>query len=196
MKRFGFIVYLLAGIMISGCAGTTMQTYRAGGQKTICGEPGASLGHIAVLPEMAWRDDQKEPEKRQQMALAEIEKAFLEIPCGSLTPPGGIRGVAEWSGKPESDLLQTFSREGVDTIILVRIEELSPRVYLTYSLPFLWGSTSEADFRIRALSVKSGAVLADVRVKRSTGGPFHLRPAEWAGVELYAALKKILGVER
>jgi len=196
MKRYGFIFYLLAGILLSGCAGTMMQTYRAGGQERICSEPGVSLGHIAVLPEMAWRDDQKEPEKRQQMALEEIERAFGEIPCGSIAPPGGIRGVAKWSDRPEAELLQAFSREGVDTIILVRIEELTPRVHLTYSLPFLWGSASEADFRIRALSVRSGAVLADMRVKRSTGGPFHLRPAEWARLELYAALKNILGPTR
>lgn len=193
MKKVVFVFYLLAGIIISGCASTTMQSYRgAGGKETICTEQGDSLGHIAVLPEMAWRDDQKEPGSRQQMALEEIDRAFREISCGSIASPGGIREVAEWSGRPESELLQTFSDEGVDTIILLRMEELTPRVYLTYSLPFLWASASEADFRIRALSVKSGEVLMDTRVKRSTGGPFHLRPAEWARLELYAALKKIM----
>lgn len=196
MKKVVFVFYLLAGIIISGCASTTMQSYRAGGKETICTGRGDLLGHIAVLPEMAWRNDQKEPNIRQQMALEEIAQAFREIPCGSIAPPGGIRDVAKWSNRPESELLQTFSAEGVDTIILLRIEELTPRVYFTYSLPFLWASASEADFRIRALSVKSGEVLMDTRVKRSTGGPFHLRPAEWARVELYTALKKIMEPRR
>lgn len=192
MKEVIFVFYLLVGIFISGCAGTTMQSYRAGGEETLCAERGDSLGLIAVLPEMAWRDDQKEPDKRQQMALEEISRAFREIPCGRIAPPGGIRAVAGWSDRPEAELLQAFFAEGVDTVILLRIEELTPRVYLTFSLPFLWAGASEADFRIRALSVKSGEVLMDRRVKRSTGGPFHLRPAEWAGVELYTALKKIM----
>jgi len=192
MRKVVFVFYLLAGIIVSGCASTTMQSYHAGGKEAICIEQGDSLGHIAVLSEMAWRDEQKEPDSRQQMVLDEIDRAFREISCGSIASPGGIREVAEWSDRPESELLQTFSDEGVDTIIMLRIEELTPRVYLTYSLPFLWASASEADFRIRALSVKSGEVLMDTRVKRSTGGPFHLRPAEWARVEPYAALKKIM----
>jgi hypothetical protein len=192
MKRNGILFSFFVGLMSSGCASTTMQTYHAGGDKAVCGKRGVSLGHVAILPEMAWRNDQKEPEKREQMALEEIERAFREIPCGSIAAPGGIRQVSDWSGRPESELVSKFSEEGVDTVILVRIEELTPRIFVTYSLPFLWAGSSEADFRIRTLSVQSGSVLADMRVKRSTGGPFNLRPAEWAGTELNAALRAII----
>ncbi len=192
MTIFRLIFLLFALNLFSGCATSTTHIYRAGGAETICGDSGDSLGTIAVLPEMAWRTDQKEPEKRQEMALEEIRHAFEEIPCGRLATSAGIRGVAKWSDWPESKLLKNLSGDGIDTVIVVRIEELTPRVFVTYSLPFLWGSTSEADIRIRALSVKTGAVLADTRVKRSTGGPFHLRPAAWAGDELYVALKEIM----
>jgi hypothetical protein len=154
---------------------------------------GNNIGYTAVLPEAAWREDQKEPEKRQSMALEEIERSFQEMPCGSIAAPGGVRPFSNWSSKTESELFKQFSKEGVDTIILIRIEELTPRLMVTFSLPFLWSGTSEADFHIRALSVKSGTVLTDMRVKRFTGGPFNIRSAEWARIELSTALKEIIG---
>ena len=151
---------------------------------------------MAILPETAWRDDQKEPAKRKRMALEEIKQSFQGIPCGSISAPGGIREFSNWSSTPESTLLKRFAKQGVDTIILIRIEELTPRLSVTFSLPLLWAGSSEADLRIRALSVKSGAVLADMRVKRFTGGPFNIRPAERARAELSGALKKIIGNEK
>jgi hypothetical protein len=167
-----------------------MNTYQAAGKRTIC--EGSDLGKIAVLPEAAWRHDQKEPEKREVMALEEIENSFQNIACGSVSKPGGIRAFSSWSSRPESELLKQFSEEGIDTIIIIRIEELTPRIEVTFSLPFLWGGSNEADFRIRAISVKTGAVLNDMRVKRLTGGPFNIRPAEWSRIELQSALDEII----
>jgi hypothetical protein len=193
-------IYLFSIIMlvlsIAGCASTSMKTYRAAGKPTICDGKKDDLGHIVVLPETAWRNDQKEPAKRESMALEEIKNAFQDFPCGNLSKPGGIRNFSSWSSKPESELLKQFSHDGVDTIILLRIEELTPYLYFTFSLPILWGGSNEADFRIRMLSVKTGDVLTDMRVRRSTGGPFNIRPAEWSRVELNAALHDIIGKEK
>ncbi len=50
MRKVVFVFYLLAGLIVSGCASTTMQSYHAGGKETICAELGDSLGHIVVLP--------------------------------------------------------------------------------------------------------------------------------------------------
>ena len=187
------VLMITAVVSIAGCATTITHTYRAAGKETICDGKGGSLGYIALLPEVAWRSDQKEPEKRELMALEEIKDTFQNLPCGYFSLPGGIREFSNWSSKPESKLLKQFSNEGVDTIILLRIEELTPRIYVTFSLPVLWGGSNEADFRIRALSVKTGDVLTDMRVKRSTGGPFNIRPAEWCRAELNAALHEIIG---
>jgi hypothetical protein len=174
---------------MSGCAVTTTNTYQAAGNRTIC--EGNDLGKIAVLPETAWRTDQKEPDKRELMALEEIKKAFQEMPCGTISAPGGVREFGNWSSEPESELLQKFAKEGVDTIVIIRIEELTPRLQITFSLPFLWTGSNEADFRIRILSVETGKVLNDQRVKRLTEGPFNIRPAEWSRIELYSALREI-----
>jgi hypothetical protein len=186
-----FSIIILA-LLIAGCASTSMKTYRVAGKPTICDGNNDDLGHIVVLPETAWRNDQKEPAKRESMALEEIKNAFQGFPCGSLSAPGGIRNVSSWSSKPESELLKEFYNEEIDTIILLRIEELTPYIYVTFSFPILWAGSNEADFRIRMLSVKTGDVLTDMRVRRSTGGPFNIRPAEWSRDELKMALHDII----
>ncbi len=193
MRIIHLFFILILSLSIAGCASTSMKTYRAAGKSTICDGNNDALGHIVVLPETAWRNDQKEPAERESMALEEIKNAFQGLPCGSLSAPGGIRNFSSWSSKPESELLKQFSDEGVDTIIILRIEELTPYLYFTFSLPILWGGSNEADFRIRMLSVKTGDVLTDMRVRRSTGGPFNIRPAEWSRDELNAALHDIIG---
>lgn len=195
MKAIYLCSIIILALSISGCASTSIKIYRAAGKPTLCDGKNDRLGYVAVLPETAWRSDQKEPAKREFMALEEIKKAFQDFPCGNLSSPGGIRSFSAWSDKPEAELLTQFSSEGVDTVILLRMEELTPYLYFTFSLPVFWGGSSEADFRIRMLSVKTGAVLSDMRVRRTTGGPFNVRPAQWSGDELRAALQGIIGKE-
>jgi hypothetical protein len=195
MRSIYLISIIILAVLIAGCATTSTKIYQISEKTVICSGNGDNFGHIAVLPEAAWRDDQKEPAKRELMAMEEIKKAFDNFPCGNLSVPGGVREFAKWSRKSESQLLKDFSGKGVDTIILICIEEFTPRLYFTFSLPVLWGGSSEADFRIRMLSVKTGEVLVDMRVLRSTGGPFNIRPAEWARDELRAALHNIIWKE-
>jgi len=183
-------IYLLV-LLLSGCATTSTKVYRGAGKATICNTKN-TLGVIAVLPETAWRQNQKEPIKRKLLALEEIKSAFQKFPCGSLSSPGGIKEFSNWSGRSESKLLRQFSKQGINTIIIIRIEELTPYIYFTFSLPILWGGSSEVDFHIRVLSVKTGKVISDMRIRRNTGGPFNVRPAKWSRYELRAALRSII----
>ncbi len=190
MRKTMYFLMFVTALFVTGCATTTISKYQAVGESTICN--GNNLGSIAVLPETAWRPDQKEPELRSMMALEAITKSFQIIPCGNVSKSGGIKEFSNWSSRPESELLTRFSAEGVDTLIIIRIEELTPRLNFTFSLPFLWGGTNEADFRVRVISVKTGAILNDMRVKQVTGGPFNVRPAEWSRADLNSALHKVI----
>lgn len=183
---FSLIIYA----MLSGCATTSTSTYKTVDNEKICSN--TYLGKVVVLPEAAWRYDQKEPQKREKMALEEIEKVFSSFPCGHISQENGIREFSNWSSKPESELLNQYISEGIDTIVMIRIEELTPRINITFSIPFLWSGSNEADFRIRVLTTKTGAVLNDMRVKRQTGGPFNIRPAEWSRIELNSALQELI----
>jgi len=192
--RLSFLVFsLFLYISLSGCAATRTSVYSTSKNTTICNKHSTpDLGNIIVLPEVAWRPDQKEPEKRNAMFMGELQKVFTRIPCGTIIPKETLQNISSWSSIPDSTLRSTFSAKGADTIILIRIEELTPRLEFTFSIPFLWSGKSEADFRIKVISVKSGKTLNDMRVKRVTGGPFNIRPAEWSKTELYEALRSII----
>jgi len=186
------ISLFLIAIHVSACTTTSMSTYSIDKSKSICNEKNTELGTIVVLPEAAWRADQKEPEKREEMSLEEIKSVFKNIPCGKIASPDGVKNFSNWSDIPEAEMLNGFSNQGIDTVIIIRMEELTPRLEITFSIPFLWGGYSEADFRVRVISVKTGHTLTDMRIKRVTGGPFNVRPAEWSREELNAALHSII----
>lgn len=190
LAKFFLVCFML--IFIAGCTSTRMYTYSVDGKETICGEDNNTLGHTVVLLEAAWRKDQKEPALREQMVLEEINRAFTDFPCGNISLPGDIREFSNWTALPAQEMLNTFSKESFDTVIIIRIEELTPRLGITFSIPFLWSGTNEADFRIKIISVKTGNILTDMRIKRETGGPFNIRPAEWSKEELYAALRSVI----
>lgn len=126
------------------------------------------------------------------MAARAIARAFADLPCGSLAAPGGVRVFAGWSAAGEGDLISSLRADGVDTVVLVRIEELTPTLAVTFSVPFLWVGTSEADFRVRALRTADGPVILDRRIRRVSNGPFQLRPASWAEPELEAGLRQVV----
>lgn len=190
MREIIHFFIIVVPLLVSGCATTTISKYQVVGENTICN--GSDLGNISVLPETAWRSDQKEPEKRSMMALEEITKSFQMMSCGNISNSGGIKAFSKWSSRPESELLTQFSAEGVDTLIFIRIEELTPRLNFTFSLPFLWAGSNEADFRVRVISVATGEILNDMRIKQVTGGAFNVRPAEWSRAELSSALDKVI----
>ena len=175
-----------------GCAATTTDVYLAAGNQPLCRPERPSLGRVAVLPEAAWRADQKDVEERLEMAQRGIKAAFEDFACGNLLEPGGVRGFSRWAERPEEEVLAELRNQGVDTVVFLRLEELTPRFLITWSLPFLWSGTSEADLRVRVVTTKTNSVVADLRVKRSTGGPFHVRPATWAEAELVAALHAVI----
>lgn len=183
-----YIFLFIVLMHVSSCTTTRTYTYNSGQRETICEKENVDLGKTFVLLETAWRSDQKEPIQRQQMALEEIKKVFLNFPCGIISSPDDIKKY-NISAIPDETMLKSFYNQGVDTLIIIRIEELTPRLEITFSIPFLWSGTNEADFRIKIVSVKTGTIHTDMRVKRVTGGPFNIRPAEWSRAELNAALR-------
>lgn len=186
------LILLAAATLLVGCSTTTTNVYLAAGALPVCTRAGDALGVVAVLPEAAWRPDQKDVSERIAMAERALARAFEALPCGSLAAPGGVRPFSPWSRAAEETSLRELAEAGVETAIYLRVEELTPRVSVTLSLPFLWSSTSEADFRVRIVQLPSRTVRLDARIQRSTGGAFQLRPAAWAEEELVRALEEVL----
>jgi len=192
VKFSKILISIYLAFIVSACTTTRVNTYSIDGKETICIDKNVNFGSVVILPEVAWRKDQKEPEKREAMALNEIKKAFKNISCGKVLLPDGVKEFSNWSGTTEEKLLTKFSDEGFDTVIIIRIEELTPRLNVTFSIPFLWSGSNEADFHIKVISVKTGEIFNDMRIQRVTGGLFHIRPAEWSKDELYLALQQLI----
>jgi hypothetical protein len=169
-----------------------MHTYSVDENDRVCGINNNNHGRTIVLPEAAWRKDQKESVLREKMALEEINRAFNDYSCGTISLPNDVKAFSNWTALSIPEILDTFSKKDFDTVIIIRIEELTPRLGITFSLPFLWSGTNEADFRIKVISVKTERILTDMRIKRETGGVFNIRPAEWSRDELYAALRSVI----
>ncbi|VAW51335.1 hypothetical protein MNBD_GAMMA05-840 [hydrothermal vent metagenome] len=186
------LITIYLTFIISACATTTVNTYSIDGKETICNGKNVNLGSVVILPEVAWRKNQKEPKKREEVALNEIKNAFKNISCGKISLFDGVKDFSNWSGIVEQELLTKFSDEKFDTVIIIRIEELTPRLSITFSIPFLWSGSNEVVFHIKVISVKTGKILNDMRIQRVTGGLFHIRPAEWSKDELYLALQQII----
>ena len=151
------IILFIIIISATGCASTRTYTYNTSQREAICDKTNTNIGNTIVLLETAWRSDQKEPMQRQQVALQEIKRAFTNFPCGNIDLPGGIRNYNK-PNAPEVEMIKNFSNEGIDTVIIIRIEELTPRLEITFSIPFLWSGSNEADFRIKVISVKTGII--------------------------------------
>ena len=185
------LAFVAAGLM--GCATTSTSAHVAAGELPLCRAQDTGLGVVAVVPETAWRSDQKEPEERLAMARRAVSQAFATLSCGSLAPPGGVRDFSPWSREPEDAVLQELSEAGVETAILLRLEELTPQILVTFSVPFLWFGASEVDFHVRVVHLPSRSVRLDAQIERITGGPFHLRPPARAAEELVRALEQVMG---
>jgi len=170
-----------------GCA-TSTHHHVAAGNPPLCRDHPA-LGRTLVVPETAWRGDQKDVAEREAMVVRSLEAVFGALPCGEAE----IDPLTEWGDRSEESLLSDLAARGIRTAVLVRMEELGPLVGVTFSLPLLWTSFSEADFRVRVLDVGESRVLLDARVERLRGGPFHVRPASWSEAELTAGLAELLG---
>jgi len=179
---------LVAVLALIGCSSTFTQSHIAGGSIPLCGSA-RDLGRAAVIPETAWRNDQKDIPERTALASRALGHAFSTAGCGDEVE---VRGFSSWATELERDRLEALAAAGVDTAIFVRIEELGPTLAVTFSLPFLWVGTSEAQMRLRAIHIPTGQVLLDASVKRSRGGPFQLRPQSWAEAELESALVSLL----
>lgn len=195
MARAKYLIGLSVTYLLCACSVSTTDIYLAAGTDILCHPDNGNLGNTVVLPEVAWRHNQKDREEREAMFTHELQRIFTQLPCGQFSSPESLREIDDWSAMAESELLKQYAGTAVDTLVLLRIEELTPKLALTFSLPYLWTGSNEADFRIRALDVNLAEVIIDARVKRSTGGPFNIRPAQWSGEELYAGLSSIIGIE-
>ncbi len=152
-------------------------------------QPSGGLGDVSVWPETVWREDQKEKPLREGMIQAAVASTFQGFPHGAIAE---IRPVTPWVAESEPERLASAHAAGIDTVVMVRVSELGPLLYL--SIPVLWSTYSDVKVRLRVVSLTSGEVLLDAERRRQVGGPFVLRGVEPLTGELEIALRDALAL--
>ncbi len=184
-----WVIPLAFALLTGGCASVQVRDAVHHGALPWGLPSGQPLGRISVWPEVDWRPDQKEKPSREAMARTAIENTFQDFPHGRVTE---IRPVAASSAASEQARLDEAKAAGVDTVVIVRVAELGPLLYL--SIPVLWSTYSDVKFRLRVVSPASGEVLLDAERQRQVGGPFALRGTGPLTKELEIALREALGL--
>lgn len=188
-RRRRLALALLVASALSACASVQVRDDVTQGLLPWAPTPGASLGRLSVWPETDWRPDQKEKPSREAMAETAIAQTFRDFPHGTVAE---IRPVSAYLADTEPERLAEAKQAGLDTVVIVRVSELGPLLYL--SIPVLWSTYSDVKFRLRLVKLDSGEVLLDAERRRQVGGPFALRGTEPLASEMEIALRDALGL--
>ena len=179
------VVMALAMLAVTACATASPPPVEIPpAQAALCG-PGVSLGKVAVAPLTRWRADQKEPEVREVIAMKAIEAVLPAMPCAS--------GVTVMSILPDAQSVARLSearRDGVKTIVFIRIDELGPIAILSF--PALWSTWSDVSFTLDVVDVASGGAQRSIPHRRQKGGAYEVRGLEPLQAEMEQALKDVI----
>ena len=133
---------------LSGCISLQADGDIEFGSAPICA-PGVDLGATQVLLKTEWRDDQKEPIKRERMAQNVVRSVFQGFPCG--------RYVAQ----------DDVDESTIDTLVEITLREFGPELVL--SVPVLWSTNTDVDATIRVTDAGSGELRFAASERRKVG---------------------------
>lgn len=163
----------LAGLLLAGCASTTVQSSGTALSQPLCRADGIKpTAALYWMPQ--WRADQKEPQVREALAKRGIERFVAEQPCLDIT--GAQRLAGKSGGVPDNaELLGRAggARPAPEVVLLVVLRELGPR--LVIGLPVLVEGGTEVAIDVRLLRVSTAEVLLDSRTRWRNGGTFVIK---------------------
>ena len=150
--KAAYYIAVFAGL--AACASPRTEDILEAESSPICA-PGVDLGGTRVLLKTEWRDDQKEPIKREHMAQNVVRSVFQDLPCG--------RYVAE----------DDVDEGTIDTLVEITLREFGPELVL--SVPVIWSTNTDVDATIRVTDVGSGGLRFAASERRKEGGAFSVK---------------------
>jgi hypothetical protein len=147
---------------------------------------------ILVLWGAAWRNNQKEKDRREQVAADVITRFFNATSCGaSATVQKSIAG-REAVTMSDSEILKSdmVISGQFQKVVVIRLEELGPILMFNLS-PILWSGATNVSLRIRVLDVATSSMDSDITTDWMKGGPFNIRGAKYYAESLTAALETV-----
>jgi hypothetical protein len=178
-------------LVFSGCSTIRVNTYAAGMKPPLCQSDIANQ-KILVLWGTAWRSDQKEADRREQIASVAIPRFFNSTSCyGSATVQKSIDGRDGISMSDSQILKSDIVVSGkFQKIVVLRLEELGPTL-MFYLSPILWQGSTKVSLRIRVLDVATSSLDSDVAMHWEKGGAFVIRGVKSLEDSLTAALASV-----
>ena len=175
--------------LISGCHVTSVKFYTIGEKPPLC-RPSESKAEVLVYWGTAWRSDQKEAQRREEMVSKAMVDFFTTNRCFSPLKITKTIAEREALSLSDSEVLKAANSKhpGAEKIFLIRIEELSPNLIL-YLSPILWETKNEVWLRVRSINAKTGSLEADVSTHWTRGGPFTFLGAGSLPIDLSGVLK-------
>jgi len=165
---------LSLSLSLFGCATTKLDTHAIGAAPLLFqgDNPGSK---VIVVWGTAWRSNQKEGARREEIA----SQAILEFFKAKLGQEVVVQKTIE--GKlaialSDSEILQSDQVKAAryQKVVILRLEELGPTLTF-YLSPILWHGSTDILFRVRVLDVPQISLASDVSVHWTKGGPFALR---------------------
>lgn len=190
--RSGFKILLsLCILAFSGCSTIMVNIHTVGLKPPLCRSDIANQ-KILVLWGEAWRSDQKEKERREQVASVVIPRFFNETSCyASATVQKFIAGRDAITMSDSEILKSDMVISGqFQKVVVVRLEEVGPTL-IFYLSPILWEDPTNVSLRIRVLDVATSSLDSDVTMDWKKGGAFNIRGAKFYDESLTAALASV-----
>jgi len=178
-------------ILMSGCSTTSVKFYAKGMTPPLC-HPNNAKTQVLVYWGTAWRADQKEIEKREDMAEKAITDFFLSQECLSTLSISKTLSELDAMTLSDVEIIKTSQNDfkDVEKIFVIRVEELGPNIMI-YLSPILWETRNDVFFNIRVLDVKTGRLEANISTHWEHGGPFTLFGARSLSADFSRALTEL-----
>jgi hypothetical protein len=194
MMRNGFMVLFFLGLLFfSSCSAVRINTHAVGSKPPLC-RGDIPNQKTLVLWGAAWRSDQKEKDRREQVASEVIRRFFHNASCCfSATVEKSIAG-REAITMSDSEILKSdmVISGGFQKVVVLRLEELGP-LLMIYLSPILWEGLTNVSLRIRILDVATSSLESDITIDWKKGGAFNIRGSKYFDESLTAALDSIFG---
>ena len=175
--------------VVAGCSSIAV-SYHAVGVEPPLYKAKDSGEKIVVYWGTAWRANQKEPSKREALAVRGIAEFFSSNPrWETLRISKSVVGRDALLAT-DTEAVSEAKTAGADRVLIIRIEELGPNV-MVYLSPILWQTQNEVLLHVRAINCQTGQVEADVSTRWVRGGPFTVIGADSLPIDLAGALKAV-----
>lgn len=166
---------------LAACAETTVTDYAPLFSATSVDQ--AHLGRALLVVETATPQDDPERDRLAAEGDEVVRRTLAQVTAAVASPDN------------EERLLGQARASSLDSVLIVRIEGYARRGHLAVGIavpPVIWDTQTVVSLRVRAIDVRTGTVIADLRRDRVRGGLFTLRSRADLPSELEDALGSVL----